>query len=354
MFAGAGGWDKALAEVGHEVVGIELDHPACRAAVNAGHPRIRADVTSYPPERFKDAVGLVASPPCPDFSKAGRRAGLNGVTGRLVYEPVRWVGIVRPQWACFEQVPEVLPIWKLEADKLKALGYRTWVGVLDAADYGTPQNRSRAILLASLTHQPTAPAPTHCEGGREAHASLLGDELGLKPWVSMAEALGWGLTERPCKTIVTARNKQAASACLDSSSWTRRWWKDQQDGAGWMLHTNRDQRPDGSRQEIPDTRPAPAVTAKAGGQWDWAFNRPATTVQSTDRIAQPGHHERQFNDAIKVTVAELGILQGFPADYPWFGTKTQQAKQCGNAIPPQLARACILEASTERAERTAA
>jgi DNA (cytosine-5)-methyltransferase 1 len=90
-------------------------------------------------------------------------------------------------------------------------------------------------------------------------------------------------------------------------------------------------------------RPAPSVTGKAGGQW--VFNRPATTVAGDARIAQPGHHDwgngRVNGDGIKVELWELGALQGFPKDYPWQGTKTEQARQIGNAVPPPLAAAVL-------------
>jgi DNA (cytosine-5)-methyltransferase 1 len=113
------------------------------------------------------------------------------------------------------------------------------------------------------------------------------------------------------------------------------------------LHTNRDQRPDGSRQVVEVDRPAPALTAKAGGQWVW--DRPATTVQGDPRLAGPGHRDRaggqrQFDgDAVRISVAEALVLQSFRADYPVQGTKTSRFRQVGNAVPPLLARAVLAE-----------
>jgi len=154
----------------------------------------------------------------------------------------------------------------------------------------------------------------------------------------------------------------------------------------WVLHTNRDQRPDGSRQTA-DPTTAPALTAKSGGQWvlrtsfgkpgetsgthemnpherpahvvttkakDWAAwvtERPATTVQGDPRLGRPGHKERengerQFEqDSVRITVREAAILQSFPPDYPFQGTKTAQFRQVGDAVPPRLA-AHILSMAT--------
>jgi DNA (cytosine-5)-methyltransferase 1 len=49
--------------------------------------------------------------------------------------------------------------------------------------------------------------------------------------------------------------------------------------------------------------------------------------------------ESMLTKAVRVSVTEAAILQGFPADHPWQGTKTKQYQQVGNAIPPPLARA---------------
>lgn len=54
-----------------------------------------------------------------------------------------------PEWVAMEEVPDVLPLWKQYAAILRAWGFSVWVGILNAADYGVPQTRRRAILLAS-------------------------------------------------------------------------------------------------------------------------------------------------------------------------------------------------------------
>ena len=119
----------------------------------------------------------------------------------------------------------------------------------------------------------------------------------------------------------------------------------------WTLHTNRDQREDGSRQTRETSAPAPALTGKSGGQW--VVERPATTVQGDPRVGRPGHKDReggegQFDQqAVRVTVQEAAVLQSFPADYPWTGTKTAQFLQVGNAVPPRLA-AHVLAAAMGR------
>ena len=67
----------------------------------------------------------------------------------LVTQPVRWVRDLHPEWVALEEVPAVLGLWQHFARILRGMGYSAWTGVLMAADYGVPQTRERAILMAS-------------------------------------------------------------------------------------------------------------------------------------------------------------------------------------------------------------
>lgn len=115
----------------------------------------------------------------------------------LVLEPLRWALALRPRWLALEQVPPVLVLWEAMAEALGRVGYQTATGVLNAADYGVPQTRRRAILVARLGDDPVAmPAPTH---DRDAAP-------GLERWVPMGQALGWKgdgwWVDRPATTLM--------------------------------------------------------------------------------------------------------------------------------------------------------
>lgn len=203
LFAGMGGWSEGLAAHGQSDVGIEMDKPACGTRVAAGHRTICADVSTFPLDRLVGRVdGIIASPPCTDWSQSGKRAGLDGETGALVLEVDRWVRALRPKWVACEQVPPAVEWWHRFAREWKALGYMTWAGLLNAADYGVPQTRTRAFLLASTDHQPVPPPATHA---RRPQAPLYGDEMA--PWISMAEALGWGALDCASPTVTAGGTK---------------------------------------------------------------------------------------------------------------------------------------------------
>ncbi|MES1975721.1 MAG: DNA cytosine methyltransferase [Pseudomonadota bacterium] len=88
--------------------------------------------------------------------------------------------------------------------------------------------------------------------------------------------------------------------------------------------------------------------AIAHNQTAWCWERSATAVMGTDRVAPPGYRVapddgHMFDEAIPVTLAELAKLQDMPDDYPFVGTKTQRARQIGNLVPPTLAAAIVRE-----------
>jgi len=362
LFAGPGGWDEGLASLGlaaPDVLGLELDTDCYRTRRAAGHWTLAADVAAMDPTMFSDVDGLIASPPCPDFSVAGQRAGIDGDSGRLMWEVPRWVDALRPRWVACEQVPPALEWYEDFARRFQTWGYKTWTGVLNAADHGVPQTRQRAFLMASLDHQPHPPEPTHAA---DPQPSL--SVPPLERWVSMADALGW--MDDP--TVNTRGNRTTPGG--NEFSGTRPSWELTEKARSWTVHTNRDQRPDGSRQTRDALEPAPTLTGKSGGQW--TFDRgdstrplgaddPAPTVAADPRITARCHHDEgsqganaktteqvragdyEGTEPIWLTIPDALILQGFRPDYPLAGTQTSRFRQCGNAVPPPLAAAVLSE-----------
>lgn len=288
LFAGPGGWDEGLRLLGRtDVIGVEMDKHAAQTRRDAGHVTVEADVTTLDPGDYAHAEGLIASPPCQTFSAAGLQAGLADVRGQLVYEVIRWAEAIRPAWIACEEVSEVLPIWRAFAEHLRGIGYTAWAGVLNAADYGIPQIRKRAFLLAS--RQPfTLPAPTHAA---DVSDDLFGSDL--QPWVTAADALALTDDER-----------------------------DELNGWAW-------QRPATTvvRSFRPDVIAAPGYRRAGDGP----------------RQNTPG--------SLTVTEEQLRVLQAVPAGYPIAGAKTKRLSLIGAFLPPPWAAAVLaplLDANADR------
>lgn len=407
LFAGPGGIDEGRRLASHDdvpVLGVEWEPWACRTAAAAGHPRVRADVSTFPTAHLRGRIRVLGgAPPCPTFSTAGKgagrlaldlfvsaigpmlsghdvrrwvreqhervlldafyQAGGDGDIGRvvdqaadavLVLEPARWIAETEPEAVLLEQVPAVLPIWQALARELRSRGWSAWAGILNAADYGVPQTRRRAIFIASRARAVGPPPATHDEHPVE---DLFGAEL--QRWISMAAALGWGATGRPVATITSGGTKTGGAEPIGHRD--RETLAAERDAGRWVVRTGTNSMVTGRtlddmqpyRRSI--ERPAPTLRCNTDR---WVVERPATTIAGDARVWPPGHRvngddrrrlgteaderygDRAGTEAIRITPAEAATLQGFPDGYPWQGNRTRVFEQIGNAVPPPLAAAC--------------
>lgn len=361
LFAGAGGWDLAAAALGIHARGIENMKEARATRDAAGLTTIHDDVWTYQPDG--NAEGLIASPPCQTFSAAGKGSGrkalddvLRGINDYYYadLDHLRFLGeevgdnrtslVLTPlhfamkghgyRWLAWEQVPTVLPVWEACAAVLRKHGWSVWTGLLQAEMFGVPQTRKRAFLLANRDRHVEPPSPTHSR-----YYSRTPDKLdpGVRKWVSMADALGWGLSERPSPTVTGGGVETGGAepiAKLDRYI-TR---------ADWVLR--------GSNQAKAAIRPMdhPASTMLFGHcSNDVRWYRAGTTTRGVPEPAGERHPDPQ-----RVSVDEAGILQSFPAGYAWQGGQSKQFLQAGNAVPPGLAIHGLASAARISAEERAA
>lgn len=392
LFKGPGGWSEAVKALRLPSIGIELDAAACETSRAAGHPVVQGDVAALDPLNFAPAQGLIASAPCQPFSMAGLGAGRRALEvyaeeikalfergewaldrerlreacddarADLVLEPLRWAMALRPTWIALEQVEPVLPLWEVMGGGIRELGYSTWTGVVSAEQYGVPQTRRRAILLARCDGKKARrPPATHQRfippRGKDVQADSLFDapeperivapeDRGLLPWVSMAEALGWpeaDVLRTGHNTMKTSRDpedmvpyERAAGAPSPTVKSSARWKRG----------------PSGSHVE-------PPMRWKSNGRAR-VTRRPATTIAGDPRVHPPGHKANAEDEAagrdsyegragentIRVSIEEAAALQSFPAGYPWRGNRTKIFEQVGNAVPPVLALALLREVTS--------
>lgn len=217
LFAGAGGWSVACQRLGVDEHGVELMPEAVATREAAGFKTAFSDVWAPPDWVFDQPWdGLIASPPCQTFSTAGKgkgrealddvlallsggawldlddlRAASTSLGGdertALVLSPMYYAFHLNPTWVAFEQVSTVLPVWEACAEELRSWGYSVWTGNLQAEQFGVPRTRKRAFLIANNGKPVAPPVPTHSRYYPRNPAKL---DDGVRPWVSMAQALG--------------------------------------------------------------------------------------------------------------------------------------------------------------------
>lgn len=370
LFRGAGGWSVACQHLGIADDGVEIMREANETAALAGHQLAWTDV--WEPVDITGFNGLIASPPCQTFSQAGKGAGrkalddvltllpdvkhmslldLKGAARifgddrtALVLSPLWYALNMEPEWIALEQVPTVLPVWEACADELREAGYSVWTGNLQAEMYGVPQTRKRAFLIASLEKEVAPPEPTHSRYYPRNPTKL--DE-GVKKWISMSEALGFGLSQRPSPTVTGGGTETGGAEPIAK---IQERWASRED---WMQRRNSG--PGAERPPRSVDEPAYTVRAQGSGSHpcgiellpDWCYNRPSTTIVGTFKpeVVAAGYRttvsRQNAPNSVRVTVQEAGVLQSFPANYPWQGAKGKQFLQAGNAVPPLLAEAVL-------------
>jgi DNA (cytosine-5)-methyltransferase 1 len=344
LFCGMGGASLGLEMAGLDVTGVEFDPVACdmHRHVCSGDV-IQADIAAIQPDGFLRPGLLWASPPCQPFSQAGLRKGMADHRAHLIFEVPRYVKALLPRFVICEQVKAALPWWEQFALEFQEWGYSTWTGLLHSEEYGVPQTRTRAFLLASLDGTATPPPATH----RRYHTHAPHDRPtdGRLPYVTMADVINIEHDD----LVGFARKDDGAEAI---NGYRRRDFREGDDpaftmtskGRSWSVNTGRGWKPGGDRstaQQRDADCPAPTVTGDSSlNKWMLAGRQSRLTMRMDGEPAPTvtaGHDVSQWKLGARLLTVQDGLaLQTFPTDCldGMEVTKTAAFKAIGNAVPP--------------------
>lgn len=164
LFAGAGGAALGLHREGFEHVAcVERDASAAATLRAAGFPAVEADVRDFDYAALAGTIDVLwASPPCQAWSSANQHAERKGAAD-VVRNGWPWtlevVRRVRPRWAIFENVRNARGyVERVVLPELRKLFAHVALWVLNAADHGVPQSRTRLFVVAGP--RPVAPPAT--------------------------------------------------------------------------------------------------------------------------------------------------------------------------------------------------
>jgi DNA (cytosine-5)-methyltransferase 1 len=315
LFSGCGGMTRGFEDSGafRSVFAVEFDRDAAATyAANFGdHVACGPieDVASFP-----DADLVIGGPPCQGFSPLNRAAA--GFERRGLWrEYLRALAAVHPDAFVMENVPELLRSAEYVEFRARAeaIGFAVEADVLNAADFGVPQRRRRAIVIGVRDGSPRWPAPSHSEA----------------TWVTFREAVG-GLPLR-------ADGKRWHRPRRPRPESVRRYKAVPRDGGDrFAMQRNLDRA--GLGHLVPRCwREKPTGTTDVFGRLWW--DRPALTIRTEFYKPEKGRYLHPSADR-PITVREAARLMSFPDDFalPEEQSMSSVARQIGNAVPPLLAR----------------
>lgn len=334
LFAGCGGLSRGFMDAGFDIiVGVDNDHAALKTfAINHnGAVPLNADLSKQ--ETFdeikkiaknREIDVIIAGPPCQGFSLTGPR-NFDDPRNKLYLAVLEMVRQYQPKGFIIENVPGMATMYDGQVKnevlrRFRDMGYNVECKILCAADYGVPQMRKRLIFMGirSDIGVPKFPEPLldaeHYITCREALDDLPAriNELGSEEDIYISEPR----TEyqKQMRGTCTVLHNHVATAhkqfVIDTIAQVPEGgnWKDLPEGVGESRKFN-----------------------EAWTRYDG--NKPSKTIDTGHR----NHFHYQYNRV--PTIRENARLQSFPDDFVFTGTKTQQNRQVGNAVPPLLGQA---------------
>ena len=282
LFAGCGGLSLGFEAAGFRTIGYEC----VEAAVDTYNENLSGSCicdmlrVGYNYEEIEKIDIIIGGPPCQPFSRIGNQKGIEySRDGFPIF--IDAIKRIQPKVFLFENVQNILGRHKWYFDlilkELRALGYIVEYRVLNAVDYGVPQNRERVITVGHKS--------SFCYPRKETNRVTVGDAIGDTMYES--DASSRFLTPEQDRYIQIYEIK---SHCINP-------------------------------RDLYADRPARTLTCR----------NLAGATSDMQRVKLPDGRRR------RITQREAARLQSFPDWFEFCGNETQQFTQIGNAVPPLLA-----------------
>lgn len=311
LFVGGGGLDLGFKQAGFRLLAASDNEPAAQATHQANWPDvpfILEDVRKLTVARIAEATKgrrpdvIIGGPPCQGFSTLGDRLSADP-RNDLVDAFIRIVDGIRPQAVVIENVRAIATEYggryrDFVLKRLSDIGYHTTFDVLNAADYGVPQLRRRAIFVAFADPRIAYefPKPTHGPG--------------RTPYTTVGEAI-----------MDLARKGEEVpnhSALRHSDKVVQRYR---------FI-------PEGGMLPPPEDLPEEIRRDNFGSTYKRLHRKQPSLTIVPGNNAFPVHPTRDRS----LTPREAARIQTFPDSYVFVGDRRRQCILVGNAVPPLLAR----------------
>ena len=337
LFAGAGGLTLGFTWIDHgrrkafkPIWASDFNrHAAATYNANFGDHCRHGDIVDLlqdPATEIPQAEVVIGGPPCQGFSLLNRNRRVD--PRKQLWRP--FMDIVQRSGArvfVMENVRQLLGSEELLAirEVAESLGFRVADALLCAADYGVPQERYRAFVVGSREGSPTPAFPPE-----PSHRKATQANSRLPPWRTVRDTI----ETLPEPTGTTLGDQPAPLDLHFGRSPTEK-----------SRFRYRAVPPGGNRFDLqrnaPELTPACWVRKKSGGTdlfgrlwWD----RPSVTIRTEFFKPEKGRYLHPEKHR-PITHREAARLQSFPDDFVFKGSKSEIARQIGNAVPPLLGKA---------------
>lgn len=327
-FSGCGGTSAGLRKAGMKpILAVDIDGQALQTyKVNFKEAvALEADIRELSTRDLeplldrdrKNPVLFSACAPCQPFSKQNRRKRATDERATLLTELVRLVERFRPDLLFVENVPGIQngkgaldgPFEELKK-ALDRLGYFHSSRIVNAREFGVPQNRVRLILVASVFGPVEVPAATHGIEGKPLRT--VRDAIGHLPPLSAGKRDDSVANHYAC--TLSPMNLERIRALPEGGRRT--------DWDEWLKL--------GCHAELKGY-------TDTYGRMSWDRPAPALTTRCISLSnGRYGHPEQDR----AISIREASSLQSFEEDFVFVGSVNGMARQIGNAVPPELAFAC--------------
>lgn len=333
IFSGVGGLSQGFISAGFEIAfAIEFDKEIADAYArnHPGTEMINEDICGVDVEEVKKRhphIDLImGGPPCQGFSQKGKRMSINDPRNFLFQQFVRFVESFKPKYFVLENVPNIITTsngyFKDQIiESFSRLGYTVNCGVLSASEFGIPQDRHRAVFIGVLGENgielPKSPNKRVTIEEAIYDLPFIGSGEGeeISKYDKKATSEYQRLLRNGEKTLYNHVATKHSDLALERLSLIPK-------GAG--------------REVLPAEHRTKSIYS---GTWCRLLEDGiAPTITTRFDTPSSGRFTHPILNRC-LTVREAARVQSFPDSFRFYGNKTSQMKQVGNAVPPLLAYA---------------
>lgn len=332
LFAGVGGLSLGFKQAGFSIIFANEYNKLIAKSYSLNHPKTIINTEDIRDLNIKKVFGkyinkidvLMGGPPCQGFSQKGKRVGINDERNYMFKHFFEVVRLVKPKVVLLENVPSILTAangyFKKQIEQsFKDLGYQVESKVLKAEDFGVPQTRRRAVFLGNKCN-----LKLNLPEGNKV-TTTISDAIDDLPKLKSGEGNNFMKYDKNPTTKYQKKMRINSKGLYNHISTKH---------SKFALKKLQYATINGSRENFPIKYRTKSIYS---GTWSRLNpNGFAKTITTRFDTPSSGQFTLPYQDRC-LTVREAARIQSFPDSFIFYGNKSNQMLQVGNAVPPLMA-----------------